>query len=214
VKKVLIFILGILVGIGISFCGYIYLNGKKYATLNQDYELSNGGILKKGTKIKYNGSFPEGFEQYTLYLNMPIWTDNDISNEKEKFSVIPYWIEPFKETGSTKINCDSIFEFGEEMPKFIGGDSELLKYNMEKIAPIIGESNKRTGNLISKLNYSLTISKEGEILESEILSKVDEQLQDDLKNELNKMPNWIAGKVNGKNECMKIRIPISCIKWE
>ena len=213
-KKVLIFIFGILVGIGISFFGYIFLDGKKYATLNQDYELVNGGILKKGTKIKYNASFPEGFEQYSLYLNMPIWIDNEITIEKENFAVIPYWIEPLNEPKPKKIGCDSIFKFGEEMPKFIGGDSELLKYNMEKIAPIIGESNKRTGNLISKLNYSLTISKEGEVVESEILSKVDEELEKDLKNELNNMPNWIAGKVNGKHECVKIRVPISCIKWE
>ena len=122
--------------------------------------------------------------------------------------------EPFDETENIKLNCDTIFEFGEEMPKFREGDSELLKYNMEKIAPIIGESNKKTGNLISKINYSILISKEGKVLESEILSDVDEELKSSLENELNKMPNWIAGKVNGKNECMKIKVPISCIKWE
>jgi len=112
------------------------------------------------------------------------------------------------------INCDSIFELGEQMPKFKGGDYELLEYTMKKIAPIIGRSNKRTGNLVSKLNYLLIISKEGKVLESEILSKVNKNLEDELKNELTNMPNWIPGKVNGQNECMKIRIPISCLKWE
>lgn len=48
---------GILFGIGISLFGYNYLNGKRYATLNQDLQLSNGGILRKGIKIKYNAFF-------------------------------------------------------------------------------------------------------------------------------------------------------------
>ena len=87
-KKVLIFIFGILVGIGISFSEYDYIHEKKYVTLNQDYELANGGVLKKGTKLKYNTSFPKGFEQYTLYLNMPIGADNETTIKKENFSII------------------------------------------------------------------------------------------------------------------------------
>lgn len=96
-KTALIFILGILSGIGISLSGYNYLHGKEYVTLSQDYKLENGGILKKGTKIKYNSSFSEGFEQYTLYLNMPVRVDHQITIEKENFTVIPHWIEPISE---------------------------------------------------------------------------------------------------------------------
>lgn len=114
----------------------------------------------------------------------------------------------------TKIYCDSIFELGEEMPTFVEGDLALLKYTMDKITPIIGESNKKTGNMISKLYFSLIISKNGEVLEADILSKVGKQLEKDLEEELCNMPNWIPGKVNGSHECMRVRVPISCIKWE
>jgi hypothetical protein len=97
VKKGLVFLLGILLGIYISYIGYKFIHGNKYAILNQDYQLSNGGVLKKGTKIKYNSTFSEGFEQYTLYLNMSSSINNDFTFEKESFTVIPYWVEPFSE---------------------------------------------------------------------------------------------------------------------
>lgn len=210
----MIFILGIVVGILISIFGYSYLDGNKYATLNEDFSLPNGGLLKKGTKIKYNASFSEGFRQYIMYLNMPSWTDNEITFEKEKYSVIPHWIEPIKNKSISNVSCDSIFEYGEKMPNFKGGDIELLKYNTNKIIPIIDKANKKSEILISKLQYSLIISKQGKIISSEIITKIGKELKSELENELLKMPNWIAGEVNGKAECMKIKIPISCVKWE
>lgn len=97
-----ILLLGIIIGIGISLIGYHYLHGKKYVTLNQDYRLANGGMLKKGTKIKYLNSFSEGFEQYSLFLNMPIGIDNDLTIEKENYALIPYWMKPISENEQLK----------------------------------------------------------------------------------------------------------------
>lgn len=212
--KALIFILGVLIGMGLALLGYKCLHGNKYITLNQDYRLGNGGILKKGTKIKYNSSFSEGFEQYTLYLNLPIWRNNETTTTEENFTVIPYWTEPINEGEKESVGCDSIFIFGEPMPKFEGGETDLMKYHAEKIIPIIAASNEETGNLISKLIYSLVISKEGEIVEVNIVSQVDEKLKSKLETELNNMPDWIAGKVNNRKECIKVMVPISCIMWE
>lgn len=213
-KKATIFILGIITGILISIFGFSYLSGNKYAVLNGDYSLSNGGTLKKGTKIKYNAAFSEGFTQYILYLNMPIWKENNLSFEKEKYAIIPYWIEPLEKNQNLNTVCDSIFEFGEKMPKFKGGDAEFLNYNTKKIIPIVGELNKQNNNVISRLHYYLTISKDGKILDAEIITEIDEKFKGKLEKELLKMPKWIAGKVKGKAECMRIKIPISCIQWE
>ncbi len=120
----------------------------------------------------------------------------------------------FDSLNNKHTDCDTVFEFGEELPVFKGGDMALLKYNMAKIIPIIGEANKRTGNLIARLYYSLIISKEGKVVEADILSNVDTQLEKKLISALKNMPDWIPGKVDGQYECMKITYPISCIKWE
>jgi hypothetical protein len=205
---------GIIIGILISIFGYIYLHGNKYATLNEDYSLPDGGLLKKGTKLKYNAAFPEGFTQYIMYINMPSWTDNDITFEKEKYAVIPHWIEPLKNKELSKVECDSIFEIGEKMPEYKGGEMALVNYNINRIIPIIEEANKKSGNMITKLHYSLTISKEGKVVTSEIETDIEENLKMKLEKELLQMPYWIPGEVNGKEQCMKIRIPISCMKWE
>ncbi len=110
--------------------------------------------------------------------------------------------------------CDTIFEFGELMPKFVGGDKELLMYTYEEIVPIIGASNKRTGNLISKVHFLLTISKQGKVIKSEVLTAINKQLKEQLESALYDMPDWIPGTVKGKKECMKVRVPINCMKWE
>lgn len=102
-KRISIFILGILFGIAVSIFGYSYLHGKEYLILQEDYKLDNGGILKKGTKIKYNRSFSEGFEQYCLYLNTPIQTDKNIMKVEDRFMIIPYWIKPYEEAENKQI---------------------------------------------------------------------------------------------------------------
>lgn len=115
---------------------------------------------------------------------------------------------------NAKKTCDTIYESGNKMPEFKGGQMELLKYNREEIAPIIGAFNKRTGAQISKVYYSLIISKTGAVVGSEIRSDVDKQLKNDLQEAFKKMPLWTPGEVNGQNACMKINVPISCIKWD
>lgn len=161
-KTVLIFILGILIGIGISFFGYSYLHGNKYATLNQDYKLANGGILKKGTKIKYNTSFPEGFEQYTLYLNMPVWTDNKITIEKENFAVIPHWIEPVSK--DSKVDNKLIGEWGIYVTIF--GDSNAycnacpkIEFKENNTAILTLPTNDKEWSLSEYYNWSLNETK-------------------------------------------------------
>ncbi len=112
-----------------------------------------------------------------------------------------------------KVNCDSIYKSGEKMPRFTGGDVELIKYTTNKILPIINEANKVQKELITKIHSSLIISKEGKILSSTIITDLEKELKDKLEKALMKMPDWIPGEVNGKAECMKITIPMR-VEWE
>lgn len=188
-KTVLIFILGILLGIGISFFGYIYFDGNKYATLNQDFKLANGGVLKKGTKIKYNTTFPEGFEQYTLFLNMPIWTDHQITINKENSAVIPHWIEPVSKEdkidkrilgewgiyvsvlGDSHVVCNACpkINFKENNTAVLTlstNDNEFYNWNLkESKIKITPENEDNPNNYFDSFEYEIEITDREEFIE-------------------------------------------------
>lgn len=82
-----------------------------------------------------------------------------------------------KQTNRVQNCCDTVFESGDQQPKFEGGDLELLKYNIDKIAPILNNYNKRTGNLISNIRYALIISREGKVIGVDFITKMEEELK-------------------------------------
>ncbi len=91
IKFVLVFIVGIIIGLVLS--NYLmFSSSTSYVMLNKDYTLENGSLIKKGTKIKIDYGFSEGFTRYIVYINA-----KRIDGQVEKFNYhnycIPYWIK-------------------------------------------------------------------------------------------------------------------------
>lgn len=116
--------------------------------------------------------------------------------------------------GVVQNSCDTVFIVGEKMSQFRGGEQELLKYNFNEIAPILSDFIEETGNVISKLKYSLVVSKTGEVIKANIKTEIPQKYKDRLKVKILAMPNWTPGEVRGEKVCMEVRVPINCIKWE
>jgi hypothetical protein len=78
-------------------------NGSTYFILNKDYQLGENGMLKKGTKIKFDKGMDEGFDRFILYLNLK---GGDVTKIKEQSQFIPYWLNDSigitKKSGSNK----------------------------------------------------------------------------------------------------------------
>lgn len=93
-NKLIYFIFGLLSST-LIFIIYNYFNGKNsiknspYFVLNKDYNVGELGILKKGTKLKFDKGMSEGFSRFILYLNIK---GGDISKELETDVIIPYWL--------------------------------------------------------------------------------------------------------------------------
>lgn len=70
-KKLIIavFIIGFTLGCGISFLLINQLM-HEYITLDQDYKMDNGSVIKKGTFLEVDKGFSEGFTRYFLYINI------------------------------------------------------------------------------------------------------------------------------------------------
>ena len=81
------FVLGYLLAKKVSF------EKPSYSELPQDYYQNELGLIKKGTKLKYDKGMSEGFSRYILYINISDG-DNLQLKKSENFNEInPYWIE-------------------------------------------------------------------------------------------------------------------------
>lgn len=83
-------ILGILIGILFSSIYFFSNNDYSYFELSEDVNVTGIGNLKKGTLLKYDNSYPEGFTRFILYLNSK---NVDLKKTSKKDKIIPYWIE-------------------------------------------------------------------------------------------------------------------------
>jgi uncharacterized protein YxeA len=90
-KILVILIIGIILGFFIS--KKMSFEKPSYVVLQSDYYHQELGILKKGTKLKYDQGFSEGFTRYILYLNIHDSQHPKLLNENRNEIIIPYWIE-------------------------------------------------------------------------------------------------------------------------
>lgn len=92
-KKILLILipawLGFTLGILFMMPGNI---SNEYFELTNDFCLQEVGILKKGTKVKFDQSFPEGFSRFTLSVNVPGNISLTQFQTEHKDLTIPYWL--------------------------------------------------------------------------------------------------------------------------
>lgn len=95
--KIIYFTLGAFAGIAFALF-YFYTNKKTndkkyiYLTLNSDFCIEGGGLIPKGSYIRFDESFPEGFTRYILYLNVPDNYSGNVFSSQHEYEIIPYWI--------------------------------------------------------------------------------------------------------------------------
>jgi hypothetical protein len=95
-KKILLTsIISVVIGvfIGLFINSFAFNKKTEYFELEQDYVDENIGIIKKGTLLKYDQPFSEGFTRYILYLNIHDSEAPKFKKETFNDEVIPYWIE-------------------------------------------------------------------------------------------------------------------------
>ncbi len=95
-NKKYVFILGTLLGVLACF-GFLNKNNTKtdkHFVLMEDYCIEGVGYLKKGTIVKYDQGFSEGFTRHLLYLNIPETVITEVYEPKENKEelIIPYWL--------------------------------------------------------------------------------------------------------------------------
>jgi protein TonB len=100
---------------------------------------------------------------------------------------------------------EQIFTWVEEMPKFPGGDGELLSFFAKNI--VYPEIAKRAG-VEGRVILSFVVDKRGEINDGKVLKGIGAGCDDEAMRVLKSMPLWNPGRQNGKPILTRINIPV------
>jgi len=92
----------------------------------------------------------------------------------------------------------------EQMPRFPGGDEALNEWLLKNTPyPAAARENGIDGTVI----VQFTVDRTGDIKDAHVVRKVHPLLDDAAMSAIKKMPNWSAGKQNGKAVSVLINLP-------
>jgi len=100
---------------------------------------------------------------------------------------------------------EKIYTWAEEMPKFPGGDSELMKFFSQNLS--YPEIAKRAG-VEGKVILSFIVDKNGNIVDVKVAKSIGAGCDEEAMRVLKIMPSWIPGKQNGNPVLTRINIPV------
>jgi TonB family protein len=131
----------------------------------------------------------------------PLPTDNEIKNAKE--NIVPD--EKFIRIINEEKLPSEIFVVVEEMPKFRGGDKELMNYIYSNIIyPETAKAKSIQGRVILKF----AIMASGKVNNVQVLKGVDKDLDNEAIRVIESLPEWIPGKQGGKPVNVWYSVPI------
>ena len=100
---------------------------------------------------------------------------------------------------------EKIYTWAEEMPKFPGGDSEMIKFFSQNL--VYPEIAKRAG-IEGKVILSFIVDKNGNIVDVKVEKSIGAGCDEEAMRVLKIMSRWIPGKQNGNLVLTRINIPI------
>ncbi|MGH2645877.1 MAG: TonB family protein, partial [Chitinophagaceae bacterium] len=104
------------------------------------------------------------------------------------------------------IASNKVFKFVEEMPAFPGGEDALMRYLTGHIHyPSAARKNGIQGTVVVQFN----VNPDGHLSDVFTVSrKLGGGLEQEAMRVVNEMPNWIAGKQNGKKVIVQYSLPV------
>ncbi|GHV48500.1 protein TonB [Bacteroidia bacterium] len=103
-------------------------------------------------------------------------------------------------------SAQEIFAIVEEMPKFPGGDAEMMKYLYANIKyPVIAQENGVQG----RVTVQFVVNRDGTIVDAVVVRGVDPSLDKEALRVVNSMPKWSPGQQRGKPVRVRFTVPVT-----
>ena len=91
-KRTITYILGLITGVILTTVIYFINLDRTFVVIESDYQIENIGYIQKGTKLRIEKGFPEGFTQYSLILNLSDSEKTELFESGKWNLTIPYWL--------------------------------------------------------------------------------------------------------------------------
>lgn len=130
--------------------------------------------------------------------------DSTIEITNESFIQIP--------EGTQEINDTTIYTIVEEMPKFPGGEAEMMKFIQKNL---IYPKTELDGGFGGTIYISFVVNKDGNVSNFKIIkpSSIYKAYDNEALRVVKLMPKWEPGKNNGKVVRVRYNLPIRiCLK--
>ena len=101
---------------------------------------------------------------------------------------------------------EQVFQSVEQMPKFPGGDAELMKFIQEHLRyPTMAAENNIQGRVV----VQFVVTKNGSIGEVKVIRSRDQDLDKEAVRVVKSLPNFIPGRMNGQPVNVWYTLPIN-----
>lgn len=140
-----------------------------------------------------------------------------VNNMETMARIVPEVVEPARIISATPSETipetpeaplppdDKVYTVADEMPKYPGGDAQLLKYIVGNLKyPASAVENKIEGRVV----VSFIVEKDGSISQPEIRRSIDPALDNEAIRVINTLPQWTPGKNNGEIVRVKYTVPV------
>ena len=164
---------------------------------------------KKGTVTDREGKFQIEVSMgdritasYVGYESKTIGVSKFFSEQ----SKTPDYIFGLKREKQTDFDPNAIYDVVEEMPRFPGGQIELLQYLSKSLQyPEEAEKAGKQGRVIA----TFVVEKDGSITNARVVKALDPLLDAEALRVINAMPKWNPGKQNGVAVRCKYTVPVA-----
>ncbi len=210
------------------------LEGKKWTFLQIGFIISLSLVLIafewSSTKISYDFlNMPEDDATATEIVPITVTKEKELKVEKPTIAdIINITNDPDADNPSSNfassedpvLNLDSYYTtavteerddiliHAEQMPKFPGGETALLRYLAQAVKyPEIARDN----NIEGKVYVSFVVNKMGEVTRVKIIRGADPHLDREALRVINSMPLWEPGNQNNKPVSVSYTVPINFV---
>jgi len=135
--------------------------------------------------------YPEGIVMAVSLIAVFACEQKQPVNDKTPVSIAPV--------------TEEAYTFVEQMPEYIGGESELRNFLINSVK--YPDEAKKKG-IQGKIFVSFVVAKDGSVTEAKIVRGVDPLLDAEALRVVNAMPKWVPGKQNGKDVPVQFTVPI------
>jgi periplasmic protein TonB len=211
-------LIGILLSLGIilitSVSLFIILNAELFFPPKYPANISIDAMQMADLQNYLFPEPPKAQEKSGVDLNKPLVVDS-VQEEKKKVeasekkaaandTITKKGMESPEDGQGANVNGDSLYVRVDKMPKFIGGNEELIKFLRKNLAETAKKCKTR-----QRVVVQFTVSKTGDVKEVAVIFGANVEINNEIIRVITMLPRWEPAQQSGHPVSFRFNLPIN-----